>query len=123
MVEVEHHDRLCPDCGVHPGSAHEQNCDVARCLVDGGQRLMHILIVEAEAAHGGQTCGTDIWTGEWPGVTECEEFDLFATFSPGQGWKPCARGAPGAQHDLNTLLGSGRYEWDRAQLRWVERKA
>ncbi len=29
----------CPDCGVDVGQAHDDNCDVARCLHTGGQRL------------------------------------------------------------------------------------
>jgi hypothetical protein len=29
----------CGDCGAEPGSPHAWGCDVARCLVDGGQRL------------------------------------------------------------------------------------
>lgn len=29
----------CPDCGTGQGHPHLQNCDVARCTLDGRQRL------------------------------------------------------------------------------------
>jgi hypothetical protein len=51
----------CPDCGVGPATPHEEGCDVARCTVCGGQRLL-CEMTEGHAEGGGTT-----WTGEWPG--------------------------------------------------------
>jgi hypothetical protein len=53
--------RNCPDCDVAPGQPHDPNCDVARCLATGGQRLGH-----GDEEHD---CGNDVWTGQWPGTT------------------------------------------------------
>lgn len=53
--------KKCPDCQVEPGVAHKSGCDVARCLVSGGQRLA----CEPQD-HPSGSCGWDVWTGEWP---------------------------------------------------------
>ncbi|MFM2078880.1 MAG: hypothetical protein RJA49_2770 [Actinomycetota bacterium] len=50
----------CPDCAIEPGAAHEDGCDVARCLVTGGQRL---------ACRDDHDHGRDVWTGGWPSAT------------------------------------------------------
>lgn len=92
----------CPDCQVEPGQPHLDGCDVARCLTNGGQRLMCAgpdgddLVVpdptspevhEVDIGSGPirirgvkvhlpkcADCGQDIWTGEWPGTMECREY-------------------------------------------------
>jgi len=51
----------CHDCGVKPGKAHKEGCDVARCKICEGQRLQ----CDCEGGDG------DIWTGLWPGTEEC----------------------------------------------------
>jgi hypothetical protein len=104
----------CPDCAVTPGQPHEDGCDVARCLVDGGQRLQ----CGRAAAHN---CGQDVWTGEWPGDAECREFGWWVQdrCSEGLGWVPCAPNAPGATEDLNRLHRDARWSPERA--RWVLR--
>jgi hypothetical protein len=63
--------RSCPDCGVKPGQAHKECCDVERCSVCGGQYL---------------SCGCDEtnehdplfarWTGIWPGDLEAQYLNL-----------------------------------------------
>jgi hypothetical protein len=55
--------RVCHDCGVKPGEKHLENCDVARCLKCGGQRLS----CDCEEGAG------DVWDGLWPGTKECYE--------------------------------------------------
>ncbi len=88
--------RPCPDCGVAVGKAHARGCDVARCLVCGGQRL----------ACGCQAASKDIWTGRHPGEEECERFGFWCVpkgpFGE-NGFQPVPAGTPGAMHDLNRL--------------------
>jgi hypothetical protein len=58
-------DRPCPDCAVKPGKKHKENCDVARCLNCGGQRLS--CDCKEDEGYG------DKWDGLWPGTKECYE--------------------------------------------------
>lgn len=122
---------LCPDCQVDPGVAHRDGCDVARCLHDGGQRLMHAMgggtpVVVLVDGHpqidfktDGHDCGEDVWTGRWPGEAECEEFGWWAYFVPNgnPSFRPCGPDDPGAVHDLNRLVLEAR--WEREATRWV----
>lgn len=56
----------CHDCGVQPGFAHTDGCDVARCTVCGFQRI--------GCEHGNKNVGWgQVWTGRWPGEIEVEE--------------------------------------------------
>lgn len=107
-------DQICRDCGALPGQAHEDECDVARCLATGRQRLM----CDGPAAHPGRDCGHDVWTGRWPGEAECEEFGWWVQnhIAEGLGWVPCAPDAPGAQPDVNRLVREA--EWDPDACRW-----
>jgi hypothetical protein len=92
----------CPDCNAPIGAEHvtwddpqfgNGECDVARCLETGRQRL------SCEESHDH---GRDVWTGEWPGERECFEMGLLTE-----------SGDP----DLNRLLSEGR--WDKVTRRWV----
>lgn len=86
----------CPDCGALPGDMHTIMCDVERCPHCGDQLI---------------SCGCECdltkprlpWTGEWPGVMECREFDWYAKLVPGQDWQVCNKTDPQAREDLNRL--------------------
>lgn len=101
MGYVNDEKTTCPDCAVAPGARHEQRCDVARCSECGRQYL-------------GCDCRMSqptVWTGEWPGILECREFNLYT--EPGSYW--------GVMEDLNTLVSSPAFEWDRSLERYVRR--
>jgi hypothetical protein len=59
------------------------------------------------------------WSGEWPGVAECEELGLYAYFTPGEGWVKCSKDHPQAVHDLNTLYSD--YKLDAKLKKFVKR--
>lgn len=58
------------------------------------------------------------WTGEWPGVVECREYDFWSVFKPHVGWLSVPKGTPGATEDLNRLYRECR--WDPDQQRMVK---
>ncbi len=104
--------RHCPDCGVEIGEVHLDGCDVERCLRCGGQKL---------------SCGCkkreltstprQVWSGEWPGLKECRELNLWCKSNPnGVGWVKCDRNDPEATEDLNAL--SVECFWDRKTMSW-----
>lgn len=65
------------------------------------------------------SCGEDIWTGEWPGVDDCERLDLWCYWGPDygeRGWVECTADHPGATADLNALM--VQCYWNPERLRW-----
>jgi hypothetical protein len=57
-VDTAQDQSCCPDCEVPIGMAHVGECDVARSLVTGLQRLMCDL---------NHDCGSDNWSGAMAG--------------------------------------------------------
>lgn len=118
----------CPDCGAAVEQPHADGCAVARCLHTGGRRLACASHHRAdlEPDHG---CGRDVWTGQWPGEAEAEEFGWWAFWDgpgpergwdyQGRGWIQVPAGTPGAVPDLDRL--SAEAQWDRHAMRWVRR--
>ena len=105
----------CHDCGAEPGQPHADGCDTARCLQTGRQRL---------ACTARHDCGSDVWTGEWPGVAECREFGWCGYWADERlsgPWTRCAAGTSGATEDLNRLASEQEARWDKRQRRWVLR--
>lgn len=129
----------CHDCGVAPGMAHLDGCDTARCLVTGGQRLScpgegydgeDGSFFFEDAAHVGQDCGQDIWSGDFPGRDDAARLGFWCRwvdrvtgepieFSLGRGgtWQSCRETDEGARPDLNRLHPPYAY-WSEKTLRW-----
>lgn len=108
----------CPGCGVSPGYRHSENCDVARCNLHGTQYFSCDFCVEYDQYDNEIVLFPDaqptIWTGEWPGVAECREFNMYVYDFPG---------IPGKSEDLNRLymMGmTGKLTWDVEKERWVK---
>ena len=93
--------QYCHQCAAAIGERHDPNCDVGRCSECGGQYF-------------GDSCENSrptVWTGDWPGVAECREFNLYT--EPDSPW--------GVTEDLNTLITDPRFTWDKSLERFVLR--
>ncbi len=105
----------CAQCGVTPGSLHQDGCSIERCVLCGGQAIgcncVHeinglsvddleetrpdvymngstpAMCAKRDAAEAA-VGGRLPWTGVWPGVVECIEFGWFSKFVEGVGWHP-----------------------------------
>lgn len=102
----------CPDCGVYIGAEHQDGCDVERCPDCGGQMIScdcEDEIVMPRIA----------WSGEWPGIKECQEFGWYSKMVPKYGWIGCDKEDIGATEDLNRLVIEGK--WDREKARFITR--
>jgi hypothetical protein len=84
----------CPDCDVAIGEPHRPGCDVERCSVCYGQRLLCGCV--------GHEPLEVVWEGEQPGAAACRFLGWWAVRT-GAGWRPCPPGTPGASEDLNRL--------------------
>lgn len=111
------HQNDCPDCGVSPGYRHGEGCDVARCNLHGTQWLACDRCVEYDEYDNEIVLFPEAlptkWTGEWPGVVECREFDMYVYDFPG---------IPGKSEDLNKLVFmgmTGQLTWDVEKERWI----
>lgn len=58
----------CPDCGVARRQPHEEGCDVERCSVCGGQRIMCLCRRHNPIFSR--------WTGLWPGDAEAKALGM-----------------------------------------------
>jgi hypothetical protein len=110
----------CHDCAAKPGEEHSDGCDTARCLVTGRQRISCDVLTSVfgypeRSPH--DDCGSQAWSGEWPGTAECSEYGLHTFWEhPGRGWVRCGPDHPKAGPNLNRLVGEA--EWDARACRW-----
>jgi hypothetical protein len=95
---------VCPDCGVAFGRPHRRGCDVERCTVCFGQRLL----CECK----GHDRVAAAWRGEWPGAAECRALGWWAVRTE-KGWRSCPPESPGAREDLNRLAFFFQTGYDR----------
>lgn len=134
-------DVSCPDCAVKAGTPHENGCDVARCLWSGEQLLQcegtfaptvrqlradghtemadglaHYLSIDDED----HDCGSDVWTGEWPGSSNAARLGKFVYWGPDfgeKGWQRCDGFHLAAHPDLNFLNGMN-CNWNQTTHEW-----
>lgn len=96
LQALENPERRCYDCGVLPGEPHQSGCDIERCSVCHRQRLI--------CGHKQHQPSKAIWTGEWPGKTECREREWYCVETHRDGgvvFRTCDASTPRAHEDLN----------------------
>ncbi len=118
----------CPDCQVKPGQQHDVDCDVAVCLANGAQRMLHripaddlmALLGDIPAPVDGEPhdCGHDVWTGMRHGTELCVAAGWWVVMDSEFGWTPVPAGTTGAVLDRNRL--HTHAAWSPIQHRWLE---
>ena len=118
----------CHDCSARPGQMHILGCDVERCPDCGHQMISCGCDYErpewrddsnGPLSHGGKYPRI-VWTGEWPGYAECQEWNWYAKRNPdGAGYIPCSQDDPGARLDLNRLYSDPKCRWNPEKGRYT----
>lgn len=147
-LPVTSHLHACRDCGAQVGRPHDHGCCVERCQFTGLQWIDcggtsdfrcccdddNGYNADGDTIHTcGQVphdCGSEVWTGVWPGYAEAIEYGWFCWFGPspelrigpftvpaGRTWLECGPEHPEAVPDLTRVI--QLCNWDREQRRWV----
>lgn len=119
-------DQACPGCGVPPMQEHKLGCDVERCRLCGLQLFTcdcHHTLGQWYPGRVKVLGGRLPWTGEWPGVAECEKYGFWYKLDrmsrrDRPRWVSCPPG-PEASPDLNRLY--RECVWNAEQGLWVPR--
>lgn len=134
--------RACPQCGVLPYLPHIAGCDLEHCALCGQQLIgcncvwelsgiddiddQEEIDVPTDAmyevfdAEVDKYGGRLPWTGEYPGITQCQELGLWCYEDPEtHRFVPCDADHPDKREDL-TRLYFGRYEWNKRLRRFVD---
>lgn len=95
----------CTQCVAVIGERHDSDCGIGKCRQTGVQYIqcygeLHEFNGKEYGEHDG-LCEPTRWGGEYPGVAECREYNLYT--EPDSFW--------GVTEDLNTLFGYGT--WDK----------
>lgn len=148
----------CRDCGAQVGQPHDHGCDVERCQYTGMQWIAcggtsdfgccceddNGYDADGYTVHTcGQVphdCGSEVWTGVWPGYVEAIEYGWFVYWVPmpehvreafefglalglkarkdmPYGWVACGPEHSDAVPDVTRLI--QLCDWDHKQRRWV----
>ncbi|GAA4626792.1 hypothetical protein GCM10023196_036490 [Actinoallomurus vinaceus] len=103
----------CPDCAAANGEPHHEQCDVARCLWTGAQRLA-CTAYDRTTRSIDHDCGQDTWTGTWPGDEYAARLGFWCRWD--NGWQPTSADDPNALPNLNRLYTDAT--WNREERRW-----
>ena len=97
-------------------------CEVERCPKCGGQLLSCGCIYKLSGLWYVPQGECRIpWSGEYPGVVECQEFGWYCKLVEGQGWVSCDKDTLGASEDLNRLYREAI--WDSDTQRFIRYNA
>jgi hypothetical protein len=106
----------CHDCGAAPGQMHTSGCDVERCPACGDQAISCPCSDKVVRKWSNKR---QPWTGVWPGVKECQEYNFWCKRGPGKGWVPCDKADPEAREDLGRL--ERECEWNPELQKWEKK--
>lgn len=101
-------------CGADAGQAHDEDCDHARCMATGYQRLMCGAVVlhdEGVFTVGGDQPGHDCGTDIWPG------FDREARDAINAGWFTTLNGSASVERDRPDAIPD--YIRLRSEATWI----